>query len=347
ERGRQASEAGGHAAGVLAAFDAGAQLRCQSGHLADVDAELDARDALFDSTDVRLEPTGLGIRAFVAFHHSGPDAALPLLERLRGQRGRSLEMGHGRVWLLAAQSAHLAAMGDQRAALATLRDGWDECIAGEDFIECAGLGVDLARLAMAAGDHETAGRLLPVLDDLARRNPTVAYLAGTATTAAGVLGADCDQLLEGVRLLGTTRRRLAYAGAAQLAAVALAEAGRTPQARPLAESALRAYAEVGADHDVTEAGAAFRRLGLTRGRRTAGPRPTTGWESLTRTEGRVARQVASGLSNPEVAEVLFQSRRTVETHVSHILAKLGLRSRTDLMLFVARRAGELGGASPQ
>ena len=55
----------------------------------------------------------------------------------------------------------------------------------------------------------------------------------------------------------------------------------------------------------------------------------------------MARHVATGMSNPEVAELLFVSRRTVETHVSHVLAKLGLRSRSELVLFVARRADQL------
>jgi DNA-binding NarL/FixJ family response regulator len=46
---------------------------------------------------------------------------------------------------------------------------------------------------------------------------------------------------------------------------------------------------------------------------------------------KVARLVARGRSNPDVAADLFLSRNTVQTHVSHILAKLGARSRAEIV----------------
>ena len=49
----------------------------------------------------------------------------------------------------------------------------------------------------------------------------------------------------------------------------------------------------------------------------------------------MARLVADGLSNPAIASALFVSVATVKTHVSHILAKLGLDSRTQLARWVA------------
>ena len=60
-------------------------------------------------------------------------------------------------------------------------------------------------------------------------------------------------------------------------------------------------------------------------------RPATGWEALTPTEVKVAYLVADGRSNPDVAAALFLSRNTVQTHVSHILAKLGARSRAEII----------------
>ncbi|MGH2700623.1 MAG: LuxR C-terminal-related transcriptional regulator [Actinomycetota bacterium] len=53
-------------------------------------------------------------------------------------------------------------------------------------------------------------------------------------------------------------------------------------------------------------------------------------ESLSERELEVARLVASGASNPRIAESLFLSRKTVERHVSNILAKLNVENRTQL-----------------
>ena len=68
-------------------------------------------------------------------------------------------------------------------------------------------------------------------------------------------------------------------------------------------------------------------------------RPKMGWASLTDTEQTVAALLAEGLSNPDIAARMFTSRRTVQYHVSNILAKLGLSSRVELAAVVARRAG--------
>jgi DNA-binding CsgD family transcriptional regulator len=57
---------------------------------------------------------------------------------------------------------------------------------------------------------------------------------------------------------------------------------------------------------------------------------------LTDAERRVARLVAEGLANREVAERLFLSRYTVETHLKHVFVKLGVSSRGELAALAAR-----------
>jgi DNA-binding NarL/FixJ family response regulator len=91
---------------------------------------------------------------------------------------------------------------------------------------------------------------------------------------------------------------------------------------------------LGAHWDIRRADSRYRALGIRRGRRDARRRPKTGWDALSPTELTVARLVAEGRSNPDIATELFLSRRTVQTHVSHIFAKLGLNSRCQ----VAREA---------
>jgi pimeloyl-ACP methyl ester carboxylesterase/DNA-binding CsgD family transcriptional regulator len=65
-------------------------------------------------------------------------------------------------------------------------------------------------------------------------------------------------------------------------------------------------------------------------------RPATGWEALTDAEQRVAHLVAGGLANREVAERLYLSRYTVETHLKHVFVKLGVSSRAELAALAPR-----------
>jgi predicted ATPase/class 3 adenylate cyclase/DNA-binding CsgD family transcriptional regulator len=63
---------------------------------------------------------------------------------------------------------------------------------------------------------------------------------------------------------------------------------------------------------------------------TGRKRPASGWTSLTPTERDVVRLVTEGLTNSEVAARLFVSPRTVQTHLTHTYAKLGVTSRVQL-----------------
>ncbi len=67
-------------------------------------------------------------------------------------------------------------------------------------------------------------------------------------------------------------------------------------------------------------------------------RPSSGWASLTPTELDVVRLLTEGLPNKDIATRLFISPRTVETHLTHVYAKLGLSSRVQLAQEAARHA---------
>ncbi|MDR7300931.1 ATP-binding protein [Haloactinomyces albus] len=100
-----------------------------------------------------------------------------------------------------------------------------------------------------------------------------------------------------------------------------------------AESTLRAAAEsfdqLGATRDAARCRHLLRRLGTRspskRGRRGYG-------NELSPREREVARLLANGCTNREIAEVLFLSRRTVENHIAKVLRKLGVRSRADVVV---------------
>jgi len=79
-------------------------------------------------------------------------------------------------------------------------------------------------------------------------------------------------------------------------------------------------------------------------RRGRGPRrrPRSGWDALTPTEQQVVELVVAGLSNKAIAAKLLISVPTVKSHLTHVYAKIGVASRTQL---VAAHAAATGPAS--
>jgi DNA-binding CsgD family transcriptional regulator len=134
-------------------------------------------------------------------------------------------------------------------------------------------------------------------------------------------------------------RPLELALACEEAGTALARQGTAASAIHLLGQAAEGYHRLGATRDHARVQAALRGLGVRRGRRGTRTRPQHGWQSLTPTEQAVALLVAEGLSNPRIGERLFVSHRTVQTHVAHLFAKLGVSSRAQLAAEVTRHRG--------
>ena len=70
---------------------------------------------------------------------------------------------------------------------------------------------------------------------------------------------------------------------------------------------------------------------------TSGPRSAPDWPELTESEFAVVSLVAMGATNREVADRLFLSPYTVNSHLRHVFAKLGIRSRVELARLSAER----------
>lgn len=124
---------------------------------------------------------------------------------------------------------------------------------------------------------------------------------------------------------------------------------RRDRARAIEEyrAAAAAADRAGARTEQRLADQALRRLGARTWRRH-GARAgfVVGLQRLTAREIEIARAAASGDSNPEIAERLFLSRRTVEHHLSTILRKLELRNRTELASIDGLRAETPAPAEP-
>jgi DNA-binding NarL/FixJ family response regulator len=118
----------------------------------------------------------------------------------------------------------------------------------------------------------------------------------------------------------------------------LAEVTRAlePQAAQAeAQIALTALEDLGAEREANAAAALLRDLGVKAAR--------TGHKSvgiLTKREIDVLTLLGQGMSNPEIAQRLYVSRKTVEHHVARVLSKLGLRNRAEAAAAAVRYLGE-------
>ena len=121
-----------------------------------------------------------------------------------------------------------------------------------------------------------------------------------------------------------------------VAAQALTKAGRQDEAVALLRDALRTYDACGARRWSALVTRELRAAGIRIAGPTAG-RGATGTTVLSAREHEVAELVAAGLTNPQIAETLFLSPRTVESHLGHIFDKLGVRNRSAVAAELRRR----------
>jgi DNA-binding CsgD family transcriptional regulator len=193
-----------------------------------------------------------------------------------------------------------------------------------------GAAPELVRLAMAAGADDHARQAAAAIRTLATDNPRVASLTAAAAHAEGLLDDDLDALRAAVRAYRTSPRNLAKAAAMEDAARAERTAGDKTAAVRLLDEALAIYATAGAHRDHARVVKALRGLGVRRRAGAAVTGARTGWDSLTEAELRVVRLVAQGMTNRAVASTLFLSPHTVDTHIRHAFAKLGVSTRVEL-----------------
>jgi DNA-binding CsgD family transcriptional regulator len=191
-------------------------------------------------------------------------------------------------------------------------------------------------MALAAGNRAQAVSVTEELERAAVCGPTPTA-QGLALRCRGLLDDSPDVLIESVAAHRSGPRPYQLAAACEDAGVALQRAARREEAVRLLNDAADGYEQLDAVRDVARVQSVLRTLGVRRGRRTP-RRPSFGWESLTPTELRVVTLAAEGLTNGQIAERLFVSRRTVATHLEHVFSKLGHANRVELAAEAIRRA---------
>jgi DNA-binding NarL/FixJ family response regulator len=133
----------------------------------------------------------------------------------------------------------------------------------------------------------------------------------------------------------------ARASAAEDLGVLHGRRGDRGQAIHHLEEAFGGYRQVGADRDQARIRRRLRKLGIRRRHwHTPHTRPVTGWDSLTETEQAVARLVAEGLNNNQVAVRMYISTHTVAHHLRRAFRKLSIASRVELTRIVIEQTAD-------
>jgi DNA-binding CsgD family transcriptional regulator len=199
-----------------------------------------------------------------------------------------------------------------------------------------------ARAVAALGEHERARAMAQAALAHARQwgAPTLVSRA-LCTLAMAIDGADrLAALEEAVAVLDGSPARLVRAEALADLGAALRRAGRRVDARPPLREALELARRCGA---AGLAKVAFDELAAT-GERVRRYTPI-GVESLTPSQRRVAELAASGMTNRQIAQTLFLTVKTIETHLAAAYDKLGIRSRQQLPVALGERAEETPAAT--
>ena len=267
----------------------------------------------------------LGVAAVICFHRGEIKAAyrhiaaaIPHAERLGNRVIPSLALARS----LRSEHEH-----DLPAALSALTAGFADNT--EEVEEIEDLLADAVRLATTLGDVAAATALagraavLGADSQIPRREANALY-------CRGLIDSDAMLLLQAADRYTDAGRPLLSAKALEAAAGEFVGADDRERARAAFTKAVEIYSSLGAAADVARLRTRFWSYGIRRGPHSKHRHARTGWASLTPTETKIAALVQAGLSNPEIAAQLFLSRRTVATHVSHILKKLDVHSRTDI-----------------
>jgi DNA-binding NarL/FixJ family response regulator len=236
----------------------------------------------------------------------------------------------------------LAALHLARGDTALARDLLERATGGSNHEvptvgESTMLGPLLALLVdvyLEQGSVDDAARVAQRLDRIAQAQrgsylrAVAAFAKGRVCIASGT--GDARACLHQA-LAGFARAQLPMELARTHLEMARALSERAPEvAIAEARTALQDFERLDAARHADAAGALLRSLGAPI---RTGPKGTG---ALTKREAEVLQLIGVGLSNPEIADRLYITRKTVETHVGNLLAKLGLRNRAEAAAFVTR-----------
>ena len=294
-------------------------------------AESDAALEVAEETGTGWTSIAVGVRIDLDARRGHLRAARRRLAEFRARRlpdqfGRG-DMDVAEMSILEAEGAieHAAALGEAYWTRARTRPGFG----GAEF------AIDIVRLGLIAHRPSLVEQ---VVEDVRRLDPRHRP-PGVLEFIRGAVRSDLADLERADRAFRDRGRINRVLHTQEELACAAAAGGDRARAVAAMEEALAGYERVRATVDRDRLLARLRRLGVRRGSRQAHRTRADGWAALTATERRITDLICEGLTNREIAARLFVSPRTVQSHVSHILDKTGLRSRVEVAAAATAQTG--------
>jgi DNA-binding CsgD family transcriptional regulator/tetratricopeptide (TPR) repeat protein len=271
-----------------------------------------------------------GLAALIAGRRDQRTTADQQLRKGLGLRILTISDRENQDFLVAAQALALEQSGQTRQAMqalaATLPRPDFEMTLTHQWLP------DLVRLALAAVDRPMARTAARACEAEAAAETRPARAAAASLRCQGQLESDPPLLREAVAHYREIGPAVELPAALEDLAAVLAERGQDEEARAALNEAVGRYEGLDAQWDIRRAEGRLRPYGIRRGARgRREQRAVCGWEALTPTEIKIAALVAGGESTSDIARGMFMSRRTVQTHISHILTKLGAKGRVEIV----------------
>jgi DNA-binding CsgD family transcriptional regulator/tetratricopeptide (TPR) repeat protein len=320
------------------------RLLFQSGQIQAARSTLEARFADEDGSHAMavLDAAGVAAMARLALHSGDARQIRRLTDAAHvvSERGTPAVRRHA-SWVLA---LFAAAEGDRVSALrwSTDPDLGDGRPLLPRFPVDVTDEVHLARIALSARDRDVAAEALTAVRRRMELNPGVTTIAAVEAQVSGLIEDQLEDLARSVALFEQSPRRLALGSALEDYGRRLTRTDREGGVGVLGR-ALELYLTLGADWDARRVRGRLADLGVRR-RIVVTREGGRGMASLTGAEAQVAVLVSDGITNREIADRLFLSPHTVNSHLRHIYSKLAINSRTELARIVAEREG--GGPDP-
>ncbi|HEX2699872.1 MAG TPA: LuxR C-terminal-related transcriptional regulator [Acidimicrobiales bacterium] len=294
-------------------------------------------DALELARDAGL-PLSIGrcelFLAGVEFADGDLDRAHELYARAAGRAAVGAPFPYHQVRCTLGLADAAAAAGDGDFAAQLYDDAYDSARSSGDDQGMARVYAGQSGVARMEGDFEAALQLRHQALELEEQIADLAAVTRSLEALAGLM-AHGESFEKSARLFGAATRLRDRHGFARPKPYQHTHDDDVAHARRrLGDDVWELAWEQGWSLSIPEA------LSYARKGRGGRRRATTGLDSLTPAEREVVALVVTGLTNPEVGERLFISRRTVQHHLGHVYAKLGVNSRRELARIAAEADAE-------